>query len=244
VPAYGYDLPGRGEFVLTDEQKELITGNVGFAYLLADKYTNRGVPREDLRQEALFAMAIASVDFDPTRGVKFISFATDRIRQRISLLLRISARQIVYPSGVFWEAGMLYKMKESGATIEEMCVRIRKKEKHVNHVLDAIRTNVPYDAEDFVNKPATEDFFGDLEEQDTKEMLAIHINKALAHKDRIRYVIIRYFGLNGQEKSTLDAIGQDLGVTKEYVRQLKNKGLEILRNYFKYRGISEDEFRF
>ena len=204
-------------------EKEIIVGNLRFVITVAKEYQNQGIPLADLIAEGNFGLLKAIKNFDWSRGYRFISYAVWWVKQSILQCLNEHSRTIRLPANVVQD---LQKAK-----------RILKQEgKELDAKLQSLPTTFKYD------RPINED--GDTildlienKEADnpedvfqTKESLKSELKRILNVLDeREKIIVVDYFGLMGTPK-TLSDIGIDFSLTKERVRQIKEKALRKLRN--------------
>jgi RNA polymerase primary sigma factor len=221
----------------------LARANLRFVISVAKKYQNRGVSLADLIQEGNVGLVTAARKFDPDQGVKFISYAVWWIRQAILAALANHGRAVRVPlnrasdlARIFRERERLKQELGRDPTTQEVAKAARLTPQIVEQLqtLNAaeIRLDAPigdtddsYLVERFVLDEATEP------EEDVEErMLAEHIDAALETLNpRDARVLRLYFGLDGGEAHTLEEIGNMLGVTRERVRQLRDRALKRLR---------------
>ncbi|MDP2496695.1 MAG: RNA polymerase sigma factor RpoD/SigA [Candidatus Palauibacterales bacterium] len=228
-----------------DEQalERLVRANLRFVISVAKKYKNRGVSFEDLIQEGNVGLVKAAKKFDPDQGVKFISYAVWWIRQSILSALARHSRSVRLPLN---RATEMSRMLRTRGELRQELGRDPKPEEIADEAdLDVdtvemlqrlntaeVRLDAPVGEEDdshlierfFVEGPSVED---DLEEK----LLQEHVIRALSTiRSRDARVIRLYYGLQGSEEHTLEEIGEILGVTRERVRQLRDRGLEEIRS--------------
>ena len=212
----------------TPEQKkqieeELMLGNLRFVISVARDYQNQGVDLPDLIAEGNHGLLKAIKNFDWGKGNRFISYAVWWVKQSIFQCLNEHARTIRLPANIVQEVQRAKKM----ANVE-------------NHMVDSKLQNLPYTIN--LDKPINEE--GDtlvsvIENEDadnpeeifnTDEQLKIELRKIMeVLDDREIKIVGDYFGLTGTPR-TLSAIGEDFNLTKERVRQIKEKALRKLRN--------------
>lgn len=223
--------------------ERLVRANLRFVISVAKKYRNRGVAFEDLIQEGNVGLVKAAKKFDPDQGVKFISYAVWWIRQSILSALARHSRSVRLPLN---RATEMSRMVRTRGDLRQELGRDPKPEEIAEEAdldvdtvemlqrLDAaeVRLDAPVGEEDdshlierfFVEGPSVEE---DLEEK----LLQEHVVRALsAIRSRDARVIRLYYGLQGTEEHTLEEIGEILGVTRERVRQLRDRGLQEIRS--------------
>src|SRR5688572_13146489 len=226
-----------------DAVQRLVRANLRFVISVAKKYQNRGVSLIDLIQEGNVGLVTAARKFDPDQGVKFISYAVWWIRQAILSALANQGRAVRVPlnrasdlARIFRERERLKQELRREPSLEEVAEAAKLTPETVRSLstLNAaeIRLDAPIgDSDDsqlverFIVEEAAEP------EEDVEErLLAEHIERALETlTPRDARVIRLYFGLEGGREHTLEEIGNMLGVTRERVRQLRDRALKRLR---------------
>ncbi|MYC52550.1 MAG: RNA polymerase sigma factor RpoD/SigA [Gammaproteobacteria bacterium] len=231
---------------LGDEEavQELARANLRFVISVAKKYQNRGVSLTDLIQEGNVGLVTAARKFDPEQGVKFISYAVWWIRQAILASLANQGRSVRVPlnrasdlARIFREKERLRQERGREPSPEELSKATRLTPELIESLqtLNAaeIRLDAPIgDSEDsqlverFLTEEATEPELG-VEAR----LLAESVNVALTTLEARDAKVLRlYFGLQGEREHTLEEIGNMLGVTRERIRQLRDRALRRLRD--------------
>jgi RNA polymerase primary sigma factor len=213
---------------LTNEQKEMVKreiveGNLRFVITVCKQYQNQGLDLPDLVAEGNYGLLKAIESFDWSKNLRFISYAVWWIRQSILQSLNENSRTIRYPVNVVQE---FHKAKkEQDVTGEELPDKFANLPYTIN--LDNPLNEEGDTLLDVLENPNSEkpeEVFST--EQTLKEKL-ISILSVL--DDREKVIIEDYFGLTGSSR-TLEDIGNDFELTKERVRQIKEKALRKLRN--------------
>ena len=224
--------------------QELARANLRFVISVAKKYQNRGVSLTDLIQEGNVGLVTAARKFDPNQGVKFISYAVWWIRQAILASLANQGRSVRVPlnrasdlARIFREKERLRQERGREPSPEELSKATRLTPELIESLqtLNAaeIRLDAPIgDSEDsqlverFLTEEATEPELG-VEAR----LLAESVNVALTTLEARDAKVLRlYFGLQGEREHTLEEIGNMLGVTRERIRQLRDRALRRLRD--------------
>lgn len=202
---------------------ELLQGNLRFVITVAKQYQNQGLELADLVAEGNIGLMKAIKNFDWTKKLRFISYAVWWIRQSILQSLNENSRTIRLPVNVVQE---LYKEKKSieanGGELSEKMASLPSVVGLDRHINDEGDTLIDMIAD--MNSPQPDEVFN------TKDLLKqklVGIMDVL--DDRERTIIEDYFGMSGQNR-TLEEIGNDFNLTKERVRQIKEKALRKLRN--------------
>jgi len=223
--------------------QELARANLRFVISVAKKYQNRGVSLTDLIQEGNVGLVTAARKFDPEQGVKFISYAVWWIRQAILASLANHGRAVRVPlnrasdlARIFREKERLKQEKGREPSTEELAAATDLTPELVESLqtLNAaeIRLDAPIgDSEDsqLVERFITEEA-AEPEVEVESRLLTEAITEALSTLEpRDAKVLRLYFGLEGEREHTLEEIGNMLGVTRERIRQLRDRALRRLR---------------
>ncbi|MGQ0560920.1 MAG: sigma-70 family RNA polymerase sigma factor [Gemmatimonadota bacterium] len=226
-----------------DAVGQLVRSNLRFVISVAKKYQNRGVSLTDLIQEGNVGLVTAARKFDPEQGVKFISYAVWWIRQAILSSLANQGRAVRVPlnrasdlARIFRERERLKQELRRDPSTEELAVAAKLTPEIVESLqtLNAaeIRLDAPIgDSDDsqLVERFIVEEAF-EPELAVEERLLAEQIERALdTLTPRDARVLRLYFGLEGGREHTLEEIGNMLGVTRERVRQLRDRALKRLR---------------
>jgi RNA polymerase primary sigma factor len=226
-----------------DAVQELARANLRFVISVAKKYQNRGVSLTDLIQEGNVGLVTAARKFDPEQGVKFISYAVWWIRQAILASLANHGRSVRVPLNRASDLARIFREKER---LKQELGRDPSSEE-LSHATDLtpelieslqtlnaaeIRLDAPIgDSEDsqlverFITEEAAEP---ELEVE--SRLLSEAVSDALETLEARDAKVLRlYFGLEGEREHTLEEIGNMLGVTRERIRQLRDRALRRLR---------------
>jgi RNA polymerase primary sigma factor len=210
---------------------ELIIGNLRFVISVAKMYQNQGMDLLDLISEGNIGLIKAAERFDPTTGLKFISYAVWWVRQSIMASLNENSRTIRIPSNLVQEAQK--SKKEESKEEDGLYSRIGEEN-------DFTSPNLPYcvglfkevneDGDELIdlipnrNSPNPEDILNTPEEIKKKVSYMLNVLD-----EREKTIIEKYYGLTGVE-SNLEDLGEEFGCTKERIRQLRDKAIKKLRN--------------
>jgi len=227
-----------------EAMQELIKRNLRFVISVAKKYQNRGLPLSDLIGEGNLGLLTAARKFDPDQGVKFISYAVWWIRQSILAALARQGRTVRVPLNRTADLSRITRASETlrqdlrrEPTFEEiaantgLAVDVVRSLAALNNA--EVRLDAPLDPEG--ERSMIERFIaeeqGDPEEQSMERFLTEQVDAALRSlTPRDAKVLRLYFGLDGGREHTLEEIGGMLGVTRERVRQLRDRALKRLRD--------------
>jgi RNA polymerase primary sigma factor len=226
-----------------EAMQELVKRNLRFVISVAKKYQNRGLPLTDLIGEGNVGLLTAARKFDPEQGVKFISYAVWWIRQAILASLARQGRTVRVPLN---RTADLSRIVRTAETLRQELRREPTPEEIAHSTglsLDVVqslaalntsevRLDAPLDPEG--DRSLIERFIadeqGDPEAQAMDKFLSEEIESALRTlPPRDAKVLRLYFGLDGGREHTLEEIGGMLGVTRERVRQLRDRALKRLR---------------
>ncbi len=225
--------------------EKLIKANLRFVVSVAKQYQNQSLSLNDLINEGNIGLVKAAHKFDETRGFKFISYAVWWIRQSIMQALSENSRIVKIPVSL---SGTISKIKkvssgleqkyEREPTDEELAEVLEMTTKEINGALSSVSKQVSFDAPiggdddnssllDVIeneNAPKVDANLSDI------ESLKVEIERTLNSLSfREQEVIKMTFGIGGKEQMTLQEIGEYLGLTRERVRQIKEKGIRKLR---------------
>ncbi|MGH7572502.1 MAG: sigma-70 family RNA polymerase sigma factor [Gemmatimonadota bacterium] len=231
--------------------EKLCRSNLRFVVSVAKKYQNQGVSLSDLINEGNVGLIRAAHKFDETKGIKFISYAVWWIRQAILQALAEQSRIVRVPLN---RAGTLHRIgRRSNALLQELGREPSAEEiakemdipiEEVRRTMSITQSHLSLDAPltpgednkllDYLpddESPAPDDnaFDGALKSsiQDSLDSL----------KPREAKILKLYYGLDGNEAMTLEEIGSVLGITRERVRQIKEKALNRLRHVSRARAL-------
>ena len=224
--------------------KELTEANLRFVVSVAKDYQGQGLPLTDLINEGNLGLIKAAERFDETRGFKFISYAVWWIRQSILQALAEHSRIVRLPLN---RVGTISKINKAAERLEQEFERspradelARQLEMKPNEVNDAQRISrrhhsldTPFSDEDknclldVIPDQATEEPDQELQMDSLQEEVAAALDTL---KEREREVIRMYFGIEREYALTLNEIGEEFGLTRERVRQVKQRAIRRLQN--------------
>jgi len=223
--------------------RKLVKANLRFVVSVAKQYQNQGITLPDLINEGNLGLMKAAQRFDETRGFKFISYAVWWIRQAILQALAEQSRIVRLPvnkigsinkiNRAFARLEQIYEREPSSQEIAEMLEMIAE------DVKDALKTNgrtVSMDAP--ISAEEDNSMYDLIQSTDTpspdknllNESLAYEIERALnTLSPRESKVLKLYFGLGMKHPFTLEEIGEELTLTRERVRQIKEKAIRKIQ---------------
>ena len=203
--------------------KELLEGNLRFVITVAKQYQNQGLDFPDLIAEGNLGLMKAIDNFDWSKKLRFISYAVWWVRQSILQSLNENARTIRLPVNVVQDLQRAKKeLERGGAELPDKFANLPYTINLDNPLNEDGDTLV-----DILNNPNAESPDAGLSTEDTLKDKLINMLDVL--DDREKIIIQDYFGLSGSTR-TLEDIGNDFTLTKERVRQIKEKALRKLRN--------------
>jgi len=227
----------------------LIKANLRFVVSVSKQYQNQGLSLPDLINEGNLGLIKSAERFDETRGFKFISYAVWWIRQSILQALAEQARIVRLPLN---KIGSINKINKAfnkleqefqrEPTTEEIAELMEFKPGIVEDALNFSGIHVSMDAplrEEEANNMydvMLNDDSPNPEEKLMDNSLRLEIERSLGTLgDRESEILRFYFGLNGYQAHTLEEIGDEFGLTRERVRQIKEKAIKKLKNQYRNR---------
>ncbi len=225
-----------------DAMQELVKRNLRFVISVAKKYQNRGMALPDLIGEGNIGLLTAARKFDPDVGVKFISYAVWWIRQAILAAIAKQGRTVRVPlnrtadlSRIIRATEILRQKLVREPTPEEVAAEVSLSKDVVQALMSLNTSEVRLDAaldpggERTLIDRFVADGQSDVEARAMERFLSEEIEQALATlPPRDARVLRLYFGLDDGHEHTLEEIGGMLGVTRERVRQLRDRALKRL----------------
>jgi len=231
--------------------EKLTKANLRFVVSVAKNYQNQGLSLADLINEGNIGLIKAAKRFDETRGFKFISYAVWWIRQAILQALAEQSRIVRLPLN---RVGTLHKIGKVSSSLEqtygrnpspdEIAKELELSESEVSDTLKISNSHLSLDqpfsvSEDNSLIDILEDEFQPGPDEALLDLsLRVEIDKALdTLTDREAEVINLYFGLNSEKALTLEEIGARFSLTRERVRQIKEKAIRRLRHASRSRSL-------
>ncbi len=255
---YLHDI-GKEEMITADEEVELarkikggdqqaldrlVNANLRFVVSVAKQYQNQGLSLPDLINEGNLGLIKAAQRFDETRGFKFISYAVWWIRQSILQALAEQSRIIRLPLN---QVGSINKIRKTSARLEQIFERLPSTDEIAEQldlpehkIKNAMKINTRYISMDAPLRADDDQVFLDqfvpdnvegTDEALMRESLGKEIQRSLASlSEKERDVINMYYGIGMNHGYTLEEIGAKFDLTRERVRQIKEKAIRRLKN--------------
>lgn len=248
---------GHEELLTTDQEVELAQrirkgdkralerltkANLRFVVSVAKQYQNQGLSLPDLINEGNVGLIKAAEKFDETRGFKFISYAVWWIRQSIlqaiaeqSRLVRLPLNQVGSVNKIARELSRFEQEHERKPSVDEIAERVDLPEDKIADAMKANSRHVSMDAPIADGEDSSMIDFLSGDSSNTDRELAIESLKAEVSRilklltDKEQKVLRAFFGIDGSPEMTLDEIGEKYNLTRERVRQIKEKALRRLR---------------
>lgn len=231
--------------------EKMVESNLRFVITISKEYQGRGLPLEDLIAEGNVGLVRAATRYDETVGVKFTTYAVWWIRQGILSALAEKARMVRLPVNKIKHLCRLERIasglkQELGRepNTEEVAKVAEMQPKQVQDLLDASRWHVSLDSP-LDEGPDTSllEIIADKEAESPERVvmrraMVEEIRSALETlSPREAQILKMYFGINGDEPMTLEQIGNQFSLTKERVRQIRDKALLALKHPSRMRRI-------
>lgn len=224
--------------------KKLTEANLRFVVSVAKNYQGQGLPLTDLINEGNLGLIKAAERFDETRGFKFISYAVWWIRQSILQALAEHSRIVRLPLN---RVGTINKVNKIAQSLEqgferapnevEIAEKLEMKPEEVSDTIMMSKRHNSLDAPfrngeknsliDVVENEGQESPDNDLMSESLKNEISAALDTL---KERERKIISMYFGIDREYPLTLDEIGKQFSVTRERIRQIKEKAIRRLRH--------------
>lgn len=237
----------------TEGRRVMVISNLRLVVKIARRYVNRGLGFLDLVQEGNLGLLRAVEKYDPDLGFRFSTYATWWIRQTIERAIMNQARVIRLPIHVLKELNIYLKtlrefsrVHDHEPSVEQLSQLMRKPVEEVKRLLSYNERLVTSDPQNPGKESGILELVPDCPDSTPMEML---------HDDGVRErvgawlnmlsakhidVIARRFGFLGFECRTLEEVGQEIGLTRERVRQIQLEALEKLREIAREQGFTKD----
>ena len=236
-----------------EAKEKIVKHNLKLVINIAKKFMGYGVELDDLIQEGIFGLYEAIDRFDISKGFRFSTYANYWIRNSVFKVIRESGRNIKIPPHQFETLiryrrtfNELFNELHRDPTLDEMAERLgityEKCLKLYNMQVDTLSINkkISSDEEEETELGDFIESDDDVENIIEKDSLQEEVKDVLNNSkltEREKYIIIYRFGLFEKEKETLEQIGEELGLTRERVRQLEKNALEKIKATYKGKGL-------
>lgn len=235
-------------------RKKMIVSNLRLVVKISRRYMNRGLPLPDLIEEGNLGLIHAVEKFDPERGFRFSTYATWWIRQNIERALMNQSRTIRLPIHINKEINQYYRkmqelMQQTGVepTVAEVAEALGKpaeklqKLLHYGERVSSLDINIGKEGNsplvDFIAEESAKDPSESINDEAVQNSVEDWLQQL---ESKQQEVIVRRFGLHGHDNSTLAQVGEELGLTRERVRQIQMEALRRLRRILENQGYSGD----
>lgn len=221
---------------------KLITHNLRFVVAVAKKFQGQGIPFEDLINEGNLGLIKAVDRFDESRGFRFISYAVWWITQGIRQAIQKTGRVIRLPAHIRESMGKLYRKSieleqniEREPSSEELAEITKTSPGWIDDLKKVFTEPVSLDESFGDSDTALMHLLASKDPRPEATLMKNSLEKEILSvldtlDDREKFVIINYFGFQGKEQKNLQEIGNDLNITSERVRQIKDRALQRLRH--------------
>ena len=239
-------------------RQRLIESNLRLVVSIARRYQHRGLPLDDLIEEGNLGLIHAIEKFDPERGFRLSTYATWWIRQSVERAIMNQSRTVRLPIYVVKELNLVLRamrqLEQGGGVApnagSEADAIARLLDRPSDEVRDLLLLNerpasldAPpgIDPDMSVGDSIADEHAGDPESNYAQHEVELRVGEWVGRlNERQRYVVEARYGLNGRDVATLEAVADELGLTRERVRQIQIEALMALRKMIRRSGSDHD----
>lgn len=214
----------------TKAVEELCKANLRFVLTIAKDYQNQGVSIGDLINEGNYGLIVAANKFDHTKGFRFISYAVHWVKQSILQCLNENSRTVRLPTNVVNKLNDIKKEREQFQKDNQRDPLFNEIDYIAVPNCSSLHDYINEDGDEVVDIISDNMFDSPDIVDDEQEIIRKKLDEAMAElSDREKEIVKMYFGMYGEEM-TLEAIGDEYDLTKERIRQIKEKAIRKIRN--------------